>query len=152
MLQRARTFFERYLGRHPEETDDVRRRRLQLAVAALVVEMLEADQASSPGERRRALESLRQLLGLEREACDQLLDLAEREIDQAHDLYQFTSEINRSYSHDEKQGLVEQLWRVARADDVVHKYEEHLVRRVAELLHVSHREFIAAKLRSEQQR
>ena len=44
--------------------------------------------------------------------------------------------------------LVEQLWRVASADTVVHKYEEHIIRRICGLLHVSHREFIAAKLRA----
>jgi uncharacterized tellurite resistance protein B-like protein len=69
-------------------------------------------------------------------------------VDGAHDLHQFTSEINRALAHDEKLRLVEQLWRVARVDEVVHKYEEHIIRRIADVLHVSHRVFIAAKLRA----
>jgi uncharacterized tellurite resistance protein B-like protein len=40
------------------------------------------------------------------------------------------------------------MWRVAQSDAIVHKYEEHTIRRVCDLLHVSHREFIAAKLRA----
>lgn len=119
-----------------------------LAVAALLIEVLRADYDSSPAERRQVLESAAQLLQLDTGRCEALLAGAERQVDGAHDLHQFTSELNRSLSHPEKLELVEQLWRVARADDVVHKYEEHLIRRVADLLHVSHREFIAAKLRA----
>jgi uncharacterized tellurite resistance protein B-like protein len=87
-------------------------------------------------------------LGLDQAQCAALLAEAEQTVDRAHDLHQFTAEINRSLAHEEKLRLVEQLWRVARADEVVHKYEEHIIRRIADLLHVSHREFIAAKLRA----
>jgi uncharacterized tellurite resistance protein B-like protein len=121
---------------------------LNLAVAALLVEILRADYEVSATERGQIVASLRGLLGLDPAACEELLALAERQIDDAHDLYQFTSEVNRTWSADDKVRLVEQLWRVARADSIVHKYEEHLVRRIADLLHVSHREFIGAKLRS----
>lgn len=118
------------------------------AVAALLVEVLRADYDSSPAERRQVLESAARLLKLDPGRCEALLAGAERQVDAAHDLHQFTSELNHSLSHPEKIDLVEQLWRVAQADEVVHKYEEHLIRRVADLLHVSHREFIAAKLRA----
>ncbi len=77
-----------------------------------------------------------------------LVEEAERHIDKSHDLYQFTSQINRTYSEAEKVRLLEALWRVADADLTVHKYEEHLIRRVADLLHVPHSDFIAAKLRA----
>ena len=63
----------------------------------------------------------------------------------------FTSSLRRSTgpcSDEEKVALLEALWRVAQADAIVHKYEEHLIRRVADLIHVSHRGFIAAKLRA----
>ena len=123
-------------------------RARNLAVAALLVEVLRADHEFVAGERRQVVDSIRGILGLDTAQCEDLLADAERQVDGAHDLHQFTSRLNRSLSHDEKLRLVEQLWRVAQADAVVHKYEEHLIRRVADLLHVSHREFIAAKLRS----
>ena len=56
--------------------------------------------------------------------------------------------VNRACSEAEKLRLVEQLWRVANADSVIHKYEEHLIRRIADLLHIPHRAFIVAKLRA----
>ena len=123
-------------------------RSRDLAVAALLVEVLRADFETSVTERRQVLESLRDLLALDPGECDNLFADAERRVDHAHDLHQFTSEINAQLSHAQKLALMDQLWRVAQADAVVHKYEEHLIRRVADLLHVSHREFIAAKLRS----
>ena len=118
-----------------------------LAVAALLVEVLRADYDTSFAERRQVIEAIGGLLALDASACEALLAEAEESVDRAHDLHQFTSQLNESLSHREKLALMEQLWRVAHADEAVHKYEEHLIRRVADLLHVSHREFIAAKLR-----
>lgn len=119
-----------------------------LAVAALLVEVLRADYDVSDGERRQVLESIRAVLGLDGAECEALLASADWLVDGAHDLHQFTSQLNRTFSHAEKLQLLEQLWRVAQADEIVHRYEEHLIRRIADLLHISHREFIVAKLRS----
>ena len=129
------------------EESPQREQARNLAVAALLVEVLRADYDVSGPERRQVLESIRGILGLDPGECETLLELAEQRVDAAHDLHQFTSAVNRAFSADEKARLVEQLWRVAQADQTVHKYEEHLIRRIADLLHVPHRQFIAAKLR-----
>jgi len=130
------------------EDPAVQQHARNLAVAALLVEVLRADYDVSAPERRQVLDAIRELLELEPAECEALLLSAERQVDGAHDLHQFTSELNRSLPHEDKLELLEQLWRVAQADATVHHYEEHLIRRVADLLHVSHREFIVAKLRS----
>lgn len=137
---------QRFGVREPSSGDSTRAR--DLAVAALLVEVLRADYDTSFAERRQVIDAIGRLLGLDASACEALLADAEQSVDRAHDLHQFTSQLNDSLSHPEKLSLMEQLWRVARADEIVHKYEEHLIRRVADLLHVSHREFIAAKLRA----
>lgn len=121
---------------------------LDLAVAALLVEVLRADYDVAADERRLVVDSVARLLGLDADASTALVAEAERRIDKSHDLYQFTSQVNRAYSEAEKVRLLEALWRVARSDATVHKYEEHLIRRVADLLHVPHSGFIAAKLRA----
>jgi uncharacterized tellurite resistance protein B-like protein len=118
-----------------------------LAVAALLLEVLLADYDVAPAERQQVMVSVSALLGLGAEETRALVEEAERHLDKSHDLYQFTSQINRTFSEAEKVRLLEALWRVASADQIVHKYEEHLVRRVADLLHVPHSGFIAAKLR-----
>jgi uncharacterized tellurite resistance protein B-like protein len=148
MLKSVREMVRRYLEGEdvpdPDESPD----RKSLAVAALLVEALRADFETSAEERRQVVESLQRLLGLDREASEELLAVTEQHIERSHDLYQFTSAINRRYSPQQKLQLLEELWRVAHADEQLHKYEEHLIRRVADLLHVPHSAFIAAKLRS----
>jgi uncharacterized tellurite resistance protein B-like protein len=123
-------------------------RALNLAVAALLVEVVRADYAVGTGEREAVVAAVGRLLELSPADSHALVTTAEREIEKSHDLYQFTSQVNRSYSDADKMQLLEQLWRVAMADDVVHKYEDHLIRRVADLLYVPHSGFIAAKLRA----
>jgi uncharacterized tellurite resistance protein B-like protein len=137
------------LGTSTASSDADREQVRNLAVAALLVEVLRADFDVSAQERRQVLESIRTTLALDEAGCEEILALAEQQVDRAHDLHQFTSVVNRALTHDEKLALMEQLWRVAQSDQAVHKYEEHLIRRVADLLHVSHREFIAAKLRAD---
>jgi len=123
---------------------------LNLAVAALLVEVLRADYEVTPVEREQVARSIGKLLDLGKTDSTALLELAERHSDQSHDLFQFTSMINQGYSAAEKERLVEHLWRVARSDETIHKYEEHLIRRIADLLHVPHSSFIAAKLRTDE--
>ncbi len=149
MLSAAKRFFDKHFSADSAATDVDDDSRLRLAVAALLVEVLRADYDVSGPERRQVLSSIRDVLALDADAAEQLLLMAEEEIDTAHDLYQFTSRINRAFSAEQKQRLVEQLWRVAQADATVHKYEEHIIRRVSDLLHVPHSAFIAAKLRAE---
>jgi uncharacterized tellurite resistance protein B-like protein len=121
---------------------------LNLAVAALLVEVLRADYEVAEAERQQVVRSIGRLLDLGESDSVALMELAERHTDQSHDLFQFTSMINQGYSAAEKERLVEHLWRVARADETIHKYEEHLIRRIADLLYVPHSSFIAAKLRT----
>jgi uncharacterized tellurite resistance protein B-like protein len=135
-------------GGTPGEDVAAQEHARNLAVAALLVEVLRADYDVAAEERRQVLESIQGVLGLENAECEALLESANWLVDDAHDLHQFTSLLNKTLAHEEKLQLVEQLWRVAQADAIVHHYEEHLIRRVADLLHVSHREFIVAKLRS----
>jgi uncharacterized tellurite resistance protein B-like protein len=139
----SRQFGANDAGSEPASTGS-----LNLAVAALLVEVLRADYQIEEPERQQVARSIAALLHLGTAEGAALLELAERRIDESHDLFQFTSMINRSFSEDEKLRLVEHLWLVARADQSIHKYEEHLIRRIADLLHVSHANFIAAKLRT----
>ncbi len=147
-MRNLKAWITRNLGGTPEEDEAAREQARNLAVAALLVEVLRADYDVAEDERRQVVAAIRGMLQLGDAQCDQLLSEAEHRVDRAHDLHQFTAEINREFAHDEKLRLVEQLWRVASADTVVHKYEEHIIRRICGLLHVSHREFIAAKLRA----
>lgn len=147
MLAAIRNFFEEHIAERPDEAQAATAERARVAAAALLVEVVRGDEDFSDEERIAVLESVRRKFGLGPGAARQLLALAEAETHDAHDYYQFTSKINAGFSPERKRQLVEELWRVAYADAVLHRHEEHLIRRVADLLHLSHGEFIRAKLR-----
>lgn len=148
MLDSLRRFFqERVLDAAPAETGDPGR-RLRLAAAALVVEVMRADPEVREEERTVARTALQGTFGLSRAETEELLRLAEEEADAATSLYEFTRLVDEGFSRDEKKRIVELLWLVAFADAEKHPLEEHLIRRIAGLLKVAHPDFIDAKIRA----
>jgi uncharacterized tellurite resistance protein B-like protein len=148
MLHRIREFFERNLLSTAGGVE-VEEHRLRLAVAALLLEMSRMDDTVREEECAAIEEAIRNRFGLSAEETRDLMNLAKAEGEYAADYFQFTSLINRHYSQEQRVELVEHLWRVAYADSALHTYEEHLARKLAELLHVPHGAFIAAKHRAE---
>jgi len=120
----------------------------RLAVATLLVEVLRADGRADLPQRQAVSHALNEAFELEPEEVSELVSLAEDRADEATSLFEFTHEINNSFEHAEKVRIVEMLWRVAYADGELEKHEAHLMRRIADLLHLRHKEYIAAKLRA----
>lgn len=149
MMSAIRNFFEQHIAPPAGEPAAGAGQRARVAAAALLVEVLRRDDRLTGAERDAVLASVQRKFGIEPAAARQLLDLAEAEAREAHDYYQFTSQVNAAFTPGQKRRLIEELWMVAYADDVLHRHEEHLIRRVAELLHLPHREFIRSKLRAQ---
>lgn len=120
--------------------------QLQLACAALLIELSRADFQQDSQELQAIERILRQRFTLDEQQLTELIVLAERESREATSLYQFTSLINDNYTPQQKFRLIKLLWEVAYADGSISKYEDHLIRKVAELIHLPHSEFIKAKL------
>jgi uncharacterized tellurite resistance protein B-like protein len=114
----------------------------------LLVEVMRADAALHSSERGVVREVLRRRFGLDEEHLDRLLAAAERRSREANDLFAFTSVLNDRLTQDDKVAVVERMWEVAYADGNADPWERHIVDKVAGLLHVTHGEFIAAKLRA----
>lgn len=121
---------------------------LPLACAALMFEVVRADRSIEDAERARLRALLRAEFELDAEDLDAVEALAEQEVEEAVDLYQFTRLIAEHTGVEERIALVEQLWQVAFADGELDVLEEHTIRRVAGLLHVRHSDLIAAKQRA----
>lgn len=121
---------------------------VQIAAAALLVEVVGIDKDITEAERASLLASVGEKFDLSPEDARELSDLAAQEARDATDYYQFTAEINRLFSAEQKVALIEHMWRAALSDGVLHDHEQHLVRKIADLIHVSNRDFIAAKLRA----
>jgi uncharacterized tellurite resistance protein B-like protein len=120
----------------------------QLAAASLMVEVMVIDRQIGDDELELIQQLLKQQFQLNDIEMDQLVELAKQEVHEATSLYQFTRLINDSFDQDSKNRLVKNLWQVAFADDVLDKHEEAIIRRIAELIHVSHSDFILAKHRA----
>jgi uncharacterized tellurite resistance protein B-like protein len=120
---------------------------LHLATAALLFEMLRADDEEHPQERRVLEKTLREHFALSETETRELAALADREASDAVSLYQFTSLISQNFTLEQKRQVVEMLWQVAFADGHLDPYEEALVRKIADLIHVPHRDFIQSKHR-----
>jgi len=144
MLKQIQEFFRQHLV-SPVGNDADRERALRLAVAALLIEVAHLDREVTPEEKAAVDLAVRGHMGLSGETVAELLRCAERERADSTDYYQFTSLINGEYDAARK---VELMWRIAYADDALHRYEEHLIRKIAELLYVPHRAFIATKHRA----
>ena len=152
MIVKIRQFFEQYIVVTESIDDEQVEHQLQLASAALMIEVLYADHAVA----QRELDTLRTVLQdhfkLSEAEADELITLAEEERIEATDYYQFTSLINEFYTQQQKRELITRLWQMAYADNTIHKFEEHLVRRLADLLHVPHAAFMQSKHNAASQR
>jgi uncharacterized tellurite resistance protein B-like protein len=146
MLESIRTFLERQFAA-PDSRSDAR--TIQLATAALLAETMRIDGEITQVERDIACDAIRERLGLSQQEAGELLEHARDEVRRATDYFQFTSQINRHFTQEQKIRVIELMWRVAYADARIDDHELHLLRRIADLLHVPHPDFIAAKLRAQ---
>jgi uncharacterized tellurite resistance protein B-like protein len=144
MLKAIRSFFEANIAHEGEATMDTDQR--QLATAALLIEVASADNSLDDSELGRIQNLLRRKFDLDEDQLATLTKLAREEKDEATSLYQFTQLINEHCTQEDKFKLVAAMWEVAFADNELDKYEEHLIRKVADLIYVSHSDFIRAKL------
>ena len=146
MLQSIRDFFEQRLAAKPDRAADAH--TVELATAALLIEVVRCDAAITADERAAVERAIDTRFGLSAAEASALMRLAEDEVRQAYDLFQFTSLINRHFTQAQKIDVIEAMWRAALADGELSAHEQHVLRRVADLLHVAHGDYIAAKLRA----
>jgi uncharacterized tellurite resistance protein B-like protein len=141
MLQRLKDLFSVEAA-----SDEHNVYRLQLAAAALLIELSKADYRRDPREQEAIVAAIRANYRLDENTIAGLLSAAEAASDRATSLYEFTSVINTQCSEQEKYDLVRELWRVANADGAIDKYEDHLIGKIADLIYLPHSLFIRAKL------
>jgi len=121
---------------------------LQLATAVLLIEVMRSDAESTDEEQATILKILKERFHLPDAEVAQLSELGHRAAKAANDLHQFTSLINRELDLPEKIRIVEYLWQVVYADGKISAHENHIMRRLVDLLHISHGDNIAAKIRA----
>jgi len=122
---------------------------LRVATAVLLVEVTRADFSVEQSERQRLRQLLEQQFELSVEELDALLEQAEADADRLVSIQHITRLINQHYDHAMKLRIIQMMWHMVYADGEKDHYEEHLIRQVADLLYISHSEFVQARHRAE---
>jgi uncharacterized tellurite resistance protein B-like protein len=146
MLRKLSTLFDRALARDNVDPE-AREHALRVATALLLIEVAKADYADDAAEDETMLASLKQFFALDDASAALLLKEARSTADRAVELQQFTRRLHDQLSMAEKLRVIEMLWQVALADRRLDKHEDHLVRRIAELLYVPHSDLIRIRNR-----
>lgn len=147
MIKNIKGYFE-VLFQDKIDNNAPHKNTIELATAALMIEISLADDHIHEEERRVINKLLSDNFNLQQNEIDELITLAEKEVDHAVSLYEFTRLLNDSLSTPEKITIIENLWHVAYADSIIDKYEEYYIRKVADLLYISHSDYIQSKLKA----
>tara|TARA_B100001123_G_scaffold332261_1_gene374821 strand:+ start:167 stop:619 length:453 start_codon:yes stop_codon:yes gene_type:complete len=143
MFRTLRTIFEQQISAFADEPET--RHSLELASAALLFEISRADDDVSAIERKAISAAVQGVFQLSNDEIDDLVSSAEDAVDSSISLYDFTSIVNDRFSREQKIDLIQLLWTVAYADNHLDHYEEYYVRKIADLLHISHSDYIRTK-------
>lgn len=117
-----------------------------IATAVLLLECARADFEHAPAELDAVRAALRDAFALDEAALDRLVGEAGRSAREAVSLHGPVARLNAELSAEDKRGLIHWLWRVAAADGRIDAHEEHLLRKLADLLYVPHADYIRGKL------
>ena len=147
MLKALTSFFQQPFGSERSGEPVSREQKLNLATAVLLVEVARADFSEDEVEIEAVAELLEAHLGVSREEVTALIAEAQQHADHVASLQSFTRQLHEELSLAEKLSIIEMLWRVAHADATLDKHEDHLIRKVAGLLYVSHGDLIRVRNR-----
>jgi uncharacterized tellurite resistance protein B-like protein len=143
MINQIKLFFEQHIALPaPNQSSE---KNLHMACAALFIEMMTMDNKLCEEEHEVILKSVKRMFLLSNDEANRLISLAAQQKKQAIDYFQFTSLINKGFTQSQKVTLIKTLWQIAYADGQLDKYEEYMVRKTADLLHVPHLDFIKTK-------
>ena len=152
MLKKIREYISE-LNNHPSGEDNTKEPETRLinnACAALLIETAFADKVFNEAELNSMKETLIKVYEMESKDVDEIINASKKTVSESTSLYEYTRLINDLCDYEDKIKLINNLWIIAFADKQLDKYEEYLIRKIADLLHVSHSDFIKEKLKVKQ--
>ena len=152
MIRTIQEFFSARITVTEETTPAALEHAQKLATAALLIEISRADFEIADEEKLAIEQALRDSFGISDEETRELIALAEQEVNEAISLYEFTGLVDEGFTAEQKRHIVGLLWQVAFSDDRLEEREEYLIRKIANLLHVPHADFIDEKLKMKKAR
>ena len=129
-----------------ETTEESSSNLLDNACAALLVEIAFADKDFDETEKTSLKQSLIETYAVDESDIEEIIKDAEETVSESTSLYGYTRVVNDEFEYEDKLSLLKNLWKVAYADGNLDKYEEHLIRKISDLIHISHTDYINIKL------
>jgi len=146
MIDLVRNFFRKSVGNGVVEHLENRCQNTQVATCAVLLEMARIDNEFSEEEQESLISILKERYGLSNEDAEKLILASNEELEGSIDLWRFTNLINRHYAIEEKLEIIRTVWEIAYADGKLDKHEDYLLHKLAELLNLTHKQLIDAKL------
>ncbi|MGJ8691013.1 MAG: TerB family tellurite resistance protein [Thalassotalea sp.] len=143
MLNRVSAFFKNLNSFNANEASEII--PIEIACAVLLCEVMRADHNIDSAEQNKLTELLTHRFNLNAQETLAIINSALIKSADSNDLYTYTSLINKHYQIAEKIQLVELLWQIALADGEISAIEHHIIRKIADLLHLRHSEYVASK-------
>ena len=143
MLKKISNIFKKKVTETPDEES---LSSISKACSSLLIEVALSDKDFDEEEITSMKEILKTTHGISEETIKELVSNAKQTVDESTSLYNYTREVNDNFSYDDKLLLLQSLWDIAYADGNVDKYEEHLIRKISDLIYISHSDFIQVKL------
>ena len=129
-----------------EITEESSSTLLDNACAALLVEIAFADKDFDETEKTSLKQTLIETYAIDESDIEEIIKDAEETVSESTSLYGYTRVVNDEFEYEDKLSLLKNLWKVAYADGNLDKYEEHLIRKISDLIHISHTDYINIKL------
>ena len=129
-----------------EASEPLHPHHVEIAAAALLYEVIKADHDIDQRELEALSDMLQNTFSLTAEETEMVLASGSARSEYAVDLVQFTQVLNQSLDASAKHKVIQGLWHVAYADKTLAPLEEHVIRKIADLLYIPHSQYIQAKL------
>ena len=139
-------FFKKIFKTEESEKPTIDDKTSTKACIALLLETSMADEVLDESELQTLKNTLQKDFQIDEDEIDELINLAKENVQDSTSLYEFTRDINDNFDAIERVKLIESMWKIAYADGNIDKYEEHIIRKVSNLIYVAHSDFIKAKL------
>ena len=145
MIKRIKDLLSNFSNQE-EVIEDEKISSLDKACSALLIEVAYADKIFDESEINSLKESLKETYNIDEEIINELISDAKKTVDESTSLYEYTRVVNDEFDYSDKLELLSRIWKLAFADGNLDKYEDHLIRKISDLIHISHSDFIKIKL------
>ena len=144
MIKRIKDLLSNFSNQE-EVIEDEKISSLDKACSALLIEVAYADKVFDESEINSLRESLKETYDIDEQIIDELISEAKKTVDESTSLYEYTRVVNDEFNYSDKLELLSRIWKLAFADGNLDKYEDHLIRKISDLIHISHSDFIKIK-------